>query len=320
MGARRGLRLSTTFFGLSLYVVASTVSAATSLITNGTFDTNLAGWSNLFGFTSSWSALDAGSSASSGSVIALNELNPSNGGVPYTLSQCIPALPSTGYVFGGQALVPAEQPAGTRAHIFVHTFASGDCSGSVLQSTDQGTFGVQAWEWLARAGNTTPDVHSILVSFGTFKPNGETAPARVHFDNVFLYQGDAGFALGPTLSGSWYNRAQSGHGIMLDLVNPTTAWMCWFAFDLDGNRAWICGTGTISGNTIEFANAITVEGGKFPPLFNQATVTGVPWGSIYVTFAGCRVGSMLWLTNAAHFQSGSMPLERVTELWGLACP
>lgn len=132
-------------------------------------------------------------------------------------------------------------------------------------------------------------------------------------------QGAAVFAIGPSMSASWFNPAEGGHGIMIHLLNSEQAWMCWFAFDLDGNRAWICALGTINGDTLEFPNAFTVEGGNFPPLFNPAQIEEVPWGSITVTFTGCDTGMMEWSTDAPGFQSGSMPLARLTSLWGSEC-
>ncbi len=71
---------------------------------------------------------------------------------------------------------------------------------------------------------------------------------------------------------------------------------------------------------IVFADAFTVEGGNFPPLFDPGQIVEVPWGSITVTFTGCNSGMMTWSTSAQGFQSGSMPLIRLTSLWGNACP
>jgi hypothetical protein len=121
------------------------------------------------------------------------------------------------------------------------------------------------------------------------------------------------------MSASWFNPDESGHGIMIHLLDGELAWMCWFTFDLAGNPAWICALGTISGDTIDFAEAFTVDGGNFPPLFDPAQIVEVPWGSITVTFSGCDTGMMGWSTNAAGFESGNMPLTRLTSLWGSEC-
>ena len=132
-------------------------------------------------------------------------------------------------------------------------------------------------------------------------------------------QAQSGFTIGPSMSASWYNPAESGHGIMLDLIDEELAWLCWFAFDLDGNPAWICAIGNIVGDMIVFEQAFTVEGGNFPPLFDAEQIVQVPWGSITIIFTGCDDGSMEWSTNAEGFQSGSMPLTRLTPLWGNEC-
>ena len=129
----------------------------------------------------------------------------------------------------------------------------------------------------------------------------------------------SGFTIGPSMSASFYNPDESGHGIMIHLIDEELAWMCWFAFDLDGNPAWICALGTIVDDTIFFEDAFTIDGGNFPPLFDAEQIVQVPWGSITVVFTGCDSGSMEWTTNAEGFQSGSMPLIRLTPLWGNEC-
>jgi hypothetical protein len=107
---------------------------------------------------------------------------------------------------------------------------------------------------------------------------------------------------------------------MVHLLNATSAWMCWFTFELTGKRAWICSLGTINGDTLVFAEAFVVEGGKFPPLFDPSAIVEAPWGQISVTFTGCDNGTMTWTTSAAGFQSGSMPIARLTPLWAVPCP
>lgn len=129
----------------------------------------------------------------------------------------------------------------------------------------------------------------------------------------------SGIEIDPSFSASWFNPDESGHGVLMHLLDENTAWMCWFAFDLDGNPAWICGIGTISGDRIEFPEAFTIEGGAFPPKFDPSLVVEVPWGTITIVFTGCDSGFMTWTTDAAGFQSGEMPLTRLTHLWGNEC-
>lgn len=126
-------------------------------------------------------------------------------------------------------------------------------------------------------------------------------------------------AIDSSFSASWFNPEESGHGVMIHLIDETTAWLCWFAFDLDSNPAWICALGTISGDTIQFDEAFTIEGGTFPPEFDPDLIVEVAWGSITIVFTGCNSGLMTWTTNAPGFVSGSMPLSRLTTLWDNEC-
>ncbi len=307
--------------GFALSIVTGAGFAATNLLTNPSFDRSLAGWTVLNGYTANWSPVDAGGNINSGSALVVNELKSGNESIPLTLAQCVKVTPLTDYSFGGRLMVPAGQPADTNAELWAETYTSSDCGGSpVLTAQDRrGTVG--QWVTLGSSLTTLAGIYSIRLTLAAGKPGGVTANASAQFDDLYLQQSSNGntFVIGPSLSGSWYNPAQSGHGIMLELLSATSAWMCWFTFDLNGNRAWICSLGSVGGVTIDFAQAFTVQGGSFPPLFDPNRIVEVPWGGITVTFAGCDTGTMTWTTTAPGFQSGSMPLHRLTTLWGTAC-
>jgi len=316
------LRLATLWCALTLMVLTGPVLAQGNLLSNPGFRIDLSGWDNLYAGDASWSSRDADDSMSSGSAVVGNTANPSNGGAPLVLSQCVTVSPSTIYEFGGRMLVPTGQPQGTYPAVFVYTYASSKCNGPELQSDNQVAASVEEWELERGTITTDAGANSIRFLIGVSKAIGVTAPAYSHFDNLFLRRvGEpGGFVINPSMSASWYNPAQSGHGIMIELLDATRAWMCWFTFDLQGNRAWICALGDVSGNALVFAEAFTVNGGNFPPLFDATKIVEVPWGSITVTFAGCGSGTMEWSTTKPGFQSGSMPLVRLTKLWGTNCP
>jgi len=317
MTTRNGCRLVAWICGLTLSTMTAHSFAASNLLTNPGFDSSLAGWTVLYDRPASWSSLDAAGMAGSGSAV-LVDTGPGYNGITGMLAQCVTVLPSTLYSFGGQMIVPSGQPAYTRAAVFLHTYAAGDCTGSELQFDAVDTpFNNLEWDAESSTFTTDPGAHSLQFYLGVGKAAGAGADASAHFDNVFVRQG--AFAIGPSMSASWYNPAQSGHGITLELLDSTRAWMCWFTFDAAGNRAWICSQGSVGGVTITLANAFTVQGGNFPPLFDPQKIVHVPWGSITITFTGCDTATMTWSTTAPGFQSGSMPLSRLTSLWGNAC-
>jgi hypothetical protein len=320
MKLRHPRRIAATLCAAVLPLVAAPCFAAGNLLANPGFDGSLAGWDDWFGSPATYSAVDAGSIDGSGSALISN-LGVSNGGALTVRSQCVGVAPTTDYLYGGQAMVPAGQPAGTTAYIFINMHTAAGCDSPPAASDSLSSSLVGGWDALSGSFTTGPEVRSVLFSIAVFKPQGVSADASVHFDNLYLQPSANlnGYTIGASMSGSWYNPAESGHGIMLDLLDGGGAWMCWFAFDLAGNPAWICASGTVSGDTIEFPAAFIVTGGKFPPLFDASKVAAVPWGSITIKFTGCNAGTMQWTTSAPGFQSGSMPLARITTLWGYSC-
>ncbi|MEJ8567666.1 hypothetical protein [Elongatibacter sediminis] len=304
-------------FWLSLGFSA-TASAQINFLDNAAFNNDLSGWDVLSNETSEWIDTDSGDNPASGAV-ELMHIGTSNGGTALSLSQCIVATPMVDYEFGGYFRVPDGQPEGTEAVITVRTFQTSNCVGDTEQFFDLGSRS-DRWQRRSEFFSTGEFGNSFQLSLGVFKPSGETADATAYLDEIYLHERESRASyLNPSMSASWYNPDESGHGIMIHILDGTSAWMCWFAFDDGGDRAWICALGTIDGDTIEFADAFTVSGGAFPPAFDPDQITETPWGSITVTFDGCNSGTMTWVTSATGYQSGSMPIARLTPLWGADC-
>lgn len=286
---------------------------------NPGFTMDLSGWEKNQSRPGEWSPEDANDSAGSGSALLAHDTM-GTGGTPVVLSQCVPAQPDTEYSTGGDFLVPEGQPSGSGTDMFVYAYDSADCSGDwttrvELYETDQ-----SAWQSGTRMFTTGPSTQAILVTLGIYKFPDEELDATGHFDNVFLRKGVlADFVIEPAMATVWFNPNQSGHGVMVHLLDAGLAWACWFNFDLDGNRSWVCGLGSIVANSLVFDNAFVVEGGLFPPLFDQDLIQEVPWGSIEIEFSGCDAGVMNWNTTQPGYQSGSMPLVRAADAWGLEC-
>ena len=307
------------FVAAALFIVlCASVQAQVNVLDNPGFDTDLSGWEIFEDRVGDWSPEDVDGSSSSGSAL-LSNVGQSTGNIPLVLHQCMPVDAGVQYIFGGDLMVPEGEPTGTNAFIFAQTFASDDCSGTHTQVKQ--VFDLQGGVWNPAGTDITaaPNVLSARIGLGVFKPVGATADAKAHYDNVY-FEPPGDIYLNESMSASWFNPDESGHGIMIHLNSSSTAWMCWFTFDNDGNPAWICSLGEFLNNTITFENAITVEGGAFPPNFDPNLIVEVPWGSIVVEFTSCDTGTMTWVTEAPGFQSGEMPIIRLTNLWGATCP
>lgn len=132
--------------------------------------------------------------------------------------------------------------------------------------------------------------------------------------------GGGGFRIGPSITGNWYDPSQNGHGVQLEMIGETLVTAIWFTFDAAGAPAWIVGSGTVDGNRIAM-QAGRSSGGRFPPNFDPAAIVARPWGTLTFTFDGCASGKVDWTsTDPAFTAAGTLPLVRLTQVQGMACP
>ncbi len=122
-------------------------------------------------------------------------------------------------------------------------------------------------------------------------------------------------------SASWFDPAHSGHGFNLEVVdNPAGKTMVafWYTFDASGAPVWIVASGPVVGDRAVL-QASLVNGGRFGNGFDPALVQQRAWGTLSVSFADCNNGSVAWSPTLAGFTAGSMPIQRLTQLFGSAC-
>jgi len=165
-----------------------------------------------------------------------------------------------------------------------------------------------------RAGHTATVLAdgSVLVAGGSGNIDGSNVltSTEIFTPNVSI---DASFI------GSWYDPAQSGDGLMLEVLPGNRLLALWFAFSPTGEQAWFGGVGTYSGNTATITSAALPTGGKWIPNFDPNAIVRNPWGTLTFTFADCNHGKVDF-NSAYGYGSGSMNLTRLTLPSGLACP
>ncbi len=124
-------------------------------------------------------------------------------------------------------------------------------------------------------------------------------------------------SIGAGFTGSWYDTAQSGHGIFIEVLDNDAMLFAWFTFRPDGGQAWVIGVGPILGDRAVI-DAVLPEGGFFIPNFDPNDVTNVPWGRVTISFSDCNNGRIDYQTDGA-FGTGSMRLQRLTTVAGTSC-
>ena len=158
-----------------------------SLVTNGTFHTNVDGWIWYDGRfpngsgTASWSPLDANGSPASGSIL----LRDNGSNLALQRLQCIPVTPRARYRFGAKVRTgaPAERGDGT---IALFMYKSADCTedpftASVTRVVSPAEPGVwQDYSFTVTAGSQTQSMIFVIAS------GAAVHPFDTYFDDIFL--------------------------------------------------------------------------------------------------------------------------------------
>jgi hypothetical protein len=126
---------------------------------------------------------------------------------------------------------------------------------------------------------------------------------------------------GAALSGTWYDAARSGEGVVLQMLPDGSFSAIWFTYPAaadDGEQMWLLGRATSStDDTLRFT-ALRPTGARFGAAFDPAQVRVEAWGSFELQFSDCRNARLRWSGPAA-FASGELVLTRFSELDELEC-
>jgi len=119
-------------------------------------------------------------------------------------------------------------------------------------------------------------------------------------------------------SGSWYNPARDGQGLVLDITHDTDgeglrAMVSWYHYTADGSgdQLWLVGVGPVIGDTA-VVDLVTTEGAQFGTAFDAADVAVTRWGQVRIQFLSCTQAVLTWDSVLPAYGSGSEELVRLT--------
>lgn len=149
--------------------------------------------------------------------------------------------------------------------------------------------------------------------------NGSMALNRL--TSISQASGNASAGLSACHSGTWYQPAQNGHGLQVQMIGEPgnqQLVVIWFAY-LNGQQRWLLGVGPVVGDQANLAMTIT-HGAQFPPHFVAADVLREPWGSLSFRSIDAQNAHIEWNSSLPGYGTGSLDLTRLTTLMGKDCP
>jgi murein DD-endopeptidase MepM/ murein hydrolase activator NlpD len=121
-------------------------------------------------------------------------------------------------------------------------------------------------------------------------------------------------------SGSWYDPAASGHGVLLqviDLAGARSMTVTWYAYH-EGEQVWLTGVGPIDGNRATVPLALT-SGGQFPPAFDANAIERRDWGTASFELLDPQRMQMRWSSSIQGYGEGELVLQRLTSPFTSPC-
>ncbi len=119
-------------------------------------------------------------------------------------------------------------------------------------------------------------------------------------------------------SGNWYDPDNDHQGLQIEVIDARRAVVAWYTYDAMGDPVWLFGVGDIRGDTIE-VSLDSFRGGAFPTFPGPGAVDIDTWGTAEIEFADCNSAELRWETSRSGFESGTLPLTRLTNLEGQRC-
>lgn len=125
----------------------------------------------------------------------------------------------------------------------------------------------------------------------------------------------------PSLSGSWFNPAQNGHGFSIEVIDQDTTVVYWYVYDHDREPIFLVGVGKNQGSKV-VADVYYQDGLKFGE-FNGNDLNQRRWGSLTLDFHSCDRSTLSYNSNMEHsgevFGSGTIELEKLLSIAGNKC-
>ncbi|MCK7592291.1 peptidylprolyl isomerase [Pseudomarimonas salicorniae] len=155
------------------------------------------------------------------------------------------------------------------------------------------------------------------------RTTGDDAPFRPVLITRAVQVADGAFPILDAHSGSWFDPANSGRGIVLEIASDpedaTRRILIAYGYDYrDGAQVWVNGAQPFAVGDHEVTVAMqTASGADFGSAFAPGAVLfDTEWGSLHIRFSSCDLGTF---TYTSRFGDSTQQLTRITTPPGRGC-
>ncbi len=123
------------------------------------------------------------------------------------------------------------------------------------------------------------------------------------------------------LSGSYYDPARDGEGIVVQWLTSGAVLVIMFTYDLAGNQFWGLGIGTPDGNTVTMDALYPATPTSWGSGFDPDEISLEVWGTFTLTWSGaCNAMTFAYASTVSGYGSATRNYSRLTSLAETTCP
>jgi len=122
------------------------------------------------------------------------------------------------------------------------------------------------------------------------------------------------------LSGSFYDPARNGEGVIVEWLSNGDVLVVFFTYDADGNQFWLFGQAAANGKTVTMNVVYPSEFTSWGRGFNPDDVALDTWGTFTLTWTDCNTLTFQYNSSVEGFGSGTRNYVRLSTLAGTSCP
>ncbi len=112
---------------------------------------------------------------------------------------------------------------------------------------------------------------------------------------------------------TYFDPARDGEGIQLSIEGDGQSWFLSFYTYLDGDQAWLVGTGSRLGSRVEFDEVILTRGADYGQAFDPADVERIDFGQLEIHFEDCNNITVEIDSIRPEFESGQRQMRKLVE-------